>query len=136
MRKELEQFLRCTDDKRVDSRRWILEHQRAVELRRELHIDEILVRLFRGDDEPEHNGEKQRRALERKTLSEHLGQTPPPGGDGTRARAALRLGSRHRRHGRLIVFPSRPPPLRSMRLTTRRTARDWRPSSSPRRRST
>ena len=100
VREELQELLWRTDDEGMNRRRRILEHQRAVELRSELHFDEVLVRLLRRDDEPEDDGEQKSRALERQALGECFGEPSAPVRDGTRARAALVMRSRRAGHCR------------------------------------
>src|SRR5206468_4351483 len=125
-----------TDDERMDRRWWILEHQRTVELWRELHLDEILIRLLGSDDEPEDDREEQRRSFERETFRECLGDTPSPVRNGTRALAAVGVLGRRGRHRPTSTVPSRRRAPRPTPLTTRRTARDSWKSSSRWRRST
>jgi hypothetical protein len=105
MREELEQLLWCADDERVNRRRRVLEDERAVELRRELHLHEILVRLFCRHDEPEDDRDEQRRAFQREPLGEGLEKPPPPGHDQSLAGTVLRRRSRRPLHARSVRRP-------------------------------
>ena len=68
----------------LNRRRWILQNERAVELRREVHLDEILIWLLYRDDEPQNDGQEQRRALESEPLGKRavVAQNEQAGGIG------------------------------------------------------